>query len=92
MKTLVNLENLVERDGRMKVGFEGRFKGKIVKLRGKGACHATVQAKFRSSVKFQGRETKIKGVVLVHLGAEIARILVENGKSKQTFGGWISRK
>ena len=74
IKTL-NLENGMERDGRMKVGFEGRFKGKIMKLGGKGTYHATIQAKFRSSVKFQGRETKIKGGVLVQLGAEIARLL-----------------
>ena len=77
----MNLENGMERDGRMKVGFEGRFKGKIMKLREKGASHATIQAKFRSCVKFEGREIKIKGAVLVHLGAEKARLLV--GKWKE---------
>ena len=77
----MNLENGMERDGRMKVGFEGRFLGKIVKLRGKGARHATVQPKFRSCVKFQGNETNIKGGVLVQLGAEKARLLV--GKWKE---------
>ena len=74
-------ENFKERDGRMKVGFEGRFKGKIVKLREKGTSHATVQPKFRSFVKFEGHEIKIKGAVLVHLGAENARLLV--GKWKE---------
>ena len=81
----MNLENFMERDGRMKVGFEGRFLGKIVKLRGKGACHATVQAKFKSCVKFQGRETKIETVDLVHIGAENALSFPENGKSKEAF-------
>ena len=65
----------------MKVGFEGRFMGKIMKLQEKGICHATEQSKFRSCVKFQGRESKIKGAVLVQLGAENARILV--GKCKE---------
>ena len=77
----MNLENFMERDGRMKVAFEGRFMGKRMKLRGKGARHATVQAKFRSCVKFEGREMKIKGAVLVHLGAEKARLL--DGKWKE---------
>ena len=77
----MNLENGMERDGRMKVGFEGRFLGKIVKLRGKGTSHVTVQPKFRSCVKFQGNETNIKGGVLVQLGAEKARLL--DGKWKE---------
>ena len=74
----MNLENVMEKDGRMEVGFEGRFTAKIVKLRGKGARHATVQPKFRSFVKFQGNETNSKGAVLVQLGAENARNFTEN--------------
>ena len=52
-----------------------------MKLEEKGTSHATIQAKFRSFVKFEGREIKIKGAVLVHLGAEKARLLV--GKWKE---------
>ena len=88
MKTLVNLENFMERDGRMKVGFEGRFKGKIVKLREKGTSHATVQPKFRSCVKFQGNETNIKGGVLMQLGAEKARL--SEGNTSGGGGGTFS--
>ena len=56
-----------------------------MKLRGKGARHATVQPKFRSFVKFQGNESNIKGTVLVQLGAENARYFSENAKSKHSF-------
>ena len=88
----MNLENFMERDGRMKVGFEGRFKGKIVKLREKGTSHATIQAKFRSCVKFQGRESKIERQDCVHLGAENAHILVGIGKSNVAFRGFMARR
>ena len=71
----------------MKVEFEGGFVGKQMEWERKGTSHATKQAKFRSCVKFQGRETKIKGAVLVHLGAENARIFSKNAKSKQSFWG-----
>ena len=74
-------------DGRMKVGFEGRFTAKIVQLREKGTRHATVQPKFRSCVKFQGNETNIKGVVLVHLGAENAVILPKMQRVNTRFEG-----
>ena len=66
----------------MKVGFEGRFKRKRIKLRGKGTCHATIQAKFRSCDKFQGRETKTEPVDPVHLGAENARNFIEMERVK----------
>ena len=56
----------MERDGRMKVGFEGRFTGKMMNLRGKGTRHATIQAEFRSCVKFQSPESKTEPADLVH--------------------------
>ena len=61
----MNLENGMERDGRMKVGFEGRFTGKIMKLWGKGTLHATIQAKFISCAKFQSPESKTEAEDLV---------------------------
>ena len=46
----------------MKVRFEGRFMGKIMKLREKGTSHATIQAKFRSCVKFRVVRAELRGI------------------------------
>ena len=53
---------------------------------------ATIHAKFRSLVKFQGRETKTEPVNLAHLGAENACIFIKNGKSKVAFRGSVGRR